>query len=71
MSTAERIIQLRTQRPFVPFRLKLKDGRVISLTERLKFAVNEVFMIIVQDRGPALRVRHDEVESVDIMAPIS
>ena len=70
MSTAERIIQLRLQRPFVPFRLKLKDGRVIELADRLKFAVNEFFMIIVQDRGPALRVRHEEVESIEVPSPI-
>lgn len=69
MTTAEQIIQLRLQRPFVPFRLKLKDGRIIYLTERLKFAVNEFFMIIAQDRGAALRVRHDEVESIDLLAP--
>lgn len=69
MTIADQIIQLRLQRPFVPFRLRLKDGRTVYLTERLKFAVNEFFMIIVQDRGPALRVRHEEVESIDLLTP--
>ena len=67
----EELQRLLNADPFVPFRLKLKDGRVIQLADRLTFAVNEFFMIIVQDRGPALRVRDEEVESIDVPAPIS
>lgn len=71
MTTAERLLELRLQRPFVPFRMKLKDGSTITLTERLKFAVNEYIMIVAQDRGAALRFRIDQVDSIEMLEPIS
>jgi hypothetical protein len=71
MSIGEQLIELRLRRPFVPFRITLKDGKQILLAEASKFAVSKFLMIIAQDHGPALRVRVDQVASIQVFEPIS
>lgn len=71
MNFGDQLLQLRLQRPFVPFRVTLKDGSAITVTERLKFAVNGIIMIAVQERGPAIKFRIDQVASIEMLEPIA
>lgn len=70
MTIPEQLVELRLRKPFVPFRITLKDGRIVVLTDARKFAVSPFLMIILEgDRPPALRVRTADVVSVDILQP--
>ena len=60
-----------TQRPFVPFRITLSDGRVIELNRQLGFAVGGKMMIVAQERPPALRINLDQVASIKMLEPIA
>jgi len=71
MDIGERLMELHSRTPFVPFRIRLKDGRTIVLSGARKFAMNRFLMIIGQERGPALRVRVDQVASIEVLERIS
>lgn len=71
MSIADQLRTLRLQRPFVPFRITLSDGRVIELNRQLGFAVGGKTMIIAQEGPPALRVKLDDVVSIEVPTPIT
>jgi hypothetical protein len=70
MNFADQLLQFRLQRPFAPFRVVLKDGSTITITERLKFAVNGIIMIAVREHGPAVKFRIDQVASIEILEPV-
>lgn len=68
MTIPEQLIDLRMRKPFVPFRITLRDGRTVLLNDARKFAVSPYLMIILEgDRAPALRVRTADVVSVDVL----
>ncbi|HEY2585073.1 MAG TPA: hypothetical protein VGI81_04825 [Tepidisphaeraceae bacterium] len=71
MTIPEQLIGLRLRKPFVPFRITLKDGRTLLLTDAHRFAVSPYLMIILEDRPPALRVRTADVVSVDVLQTTS
>lgn len=71
MSTHDQLMHLRLQRPFVPFRITLSDGRTIELKQQLGFAVGGKMMIIAQERPPALRIQLDDVVSIEVPTPIA
>lgn len=66
MDTHDHLMELRLRKPFSPFRIVLADGRKVELNRQLGFAVGGKLMIIAQDHGPALRVRYDEIVSVEV-----
>ena len=66
MDTHDQLMSLRLRRPFLPFRIVLAGGRTIELNRQLGFAVGGKFMIIPQDRGAALRVRYEEIVSIEV-----
>lgn len=70
MTIPEQLVELRLRKPFVPFRITLKDGRTLLLADAHRFAVSPFLMIILEgDRPPALRVRTADVVSVDLLQP--
>jgi len=70
MDKHDQLMDLRLRRPFVPFRVTLSDGRQIELTRQLGFAVGGKLMLVAQDHGAALRIKIDDVVSIDELHPI-
>lgn len=70
MNYADRLLQLRLQRPFVPFRVMLKDGSAVTVTERLKFAVNGIIMIALPEQGPSVKFRIEQVADIELLEPV-
>jgi hypothetical protein len=71
MDTHDQLMGLRLRRPFVPFRIVLADGRTIELNRQLGFAVGGKLMLVAQEHGAALRVKYDEVVSIEVPERIS
>ena len=70
MNYADQLLQLRLQRPFVPFRVTLTNGSTITVTERLKFAVNGIIMIALPEHGPSIKFRIEQVASIEMLEPV-
>jgi hypothetical protein len=69
MDKHDQLMSLRLRRPYVPFRIKLVDGSTVYLTRQLGFAVGGKLMLVAQDRGAALRIKIDEVVSIEELEP--
>jgi hypothetical protein len=64
-NTRDRLLSMRLQRPFVPFRITLADGSRIEITRQLGFAVGPSLMLVAQDPPPAMRVKYDQVVTIE------
>jgi hypothetical protein len=71
MDKHDQLMDLRLRKPFVPFRISLSDGRTLELTRQLGFAVGGRLILVAQDNGAALRIKIDQIVSIDVLEPIS
>ena len=69
MDMHDRIMTLRLQKPFTPFRIRLADGNSVEVTERMSFAVGQSSLIVARAALAGLHVRFEDIASIDVLAP--
>lgn len=70
MDIRREIMDLRRQKPFVPFRIKRTNGESIVLSEPFMFGVNEIIMLIVEQPARMIQVPLGDIVSIDVLEPI-
>ena len=62
-----KLLGLRTQKPFHPFRVLMKDGSRYAVGERLWFAFEENTLLVLPNGGVTKILKLDQVDSVEIL----
>ena len=67
-----RLLELRRQKPFVPFVIKTADGSRYEVTTALSFAIGNEMNRMVAVMGPTDRIYkfpRDTIVSIDVLEP--
>jgi hypothetical protein len=62
-----RLLELRKQKPFHPFRVLMKDGSEHAVGERLWFAFGGNTLVVLPNGGLTRILKLDQVESLELI----